>query len=344
MTSINISTTAKPPLQPAQWARNGMIPDASWASLLASHANQCAGIRLKELARFSSPLDGLLVAGGTRNRWRFAFRTSPYASFIFVSYVLASPNASGDNYAKLRIRDGAALTVGDADYHFGGSSITQPDTPAYFGFANVVVSSGGSAVALLPSTDYNGTFSDIGSRLVSATAYEYPLAFTTANGFLSQGYAALGSIYQGDRGNVAAMARSMWLNSGAPLWSWSGDTDPGIVNTTTTGKNVIDDTVTAVATSSPGVTLDLTNRSTVSRAALGVPVVLKCYAARTVSNGTITLRNSAGTILLTVSVTGTADWYSVAGYLPASIAKYDLFFTAGAAGTVTVYSASLYQG
>ena len=98
--------------------------------------------------------------------------------------------------------------------------------------------------------------------------------------------------------------------------------------------------------STPGVQLDLRYRTTLSRAALGVPVRFWAYASSTVANdtGTVQILDSTGAAKLTVPITGTtAKWYATDGYLPAIDAKYDLHYGGNTLGSLSVYATSLYE-
>lgn len=93
-----------------------------------------------------------------------------------------------------------------------------------------------------------------------------------------------------------------------------------------TYKNVLDDSTTPSA-STAGVYIDGRNRTTLSRAALGVPVRLCVYAISTVADdtGTVRLVDSAGSTMLEAAVTSDSwTWHVVDGYVPAALDKYDL--------------------
>ncbi len=113
-----------------------------------------------------------------------------------------------------------------------------------------------------------------------------------------------------------------------------------------TTRNIIDNVSTAVSTSTPGPQLDLTYRTTVGRASLGVPVRFWAFASCTITaaGGVATIKNSAGTVLISVSITGTtAAWYYTDGYLPATDAKYDFHFGDNTLGILTPLGVMLEQ-
>jgi len=109
-------------------------------------------------------------------------------------------------------------------------------------------------------------------------------------------------------------------------------------------KNLIDDTSTTVSASTPGAELDLRQHTTLSRAALGVPVRLWVFAESTVANdtGAVIIVDDAGATKLAVPITGTtAKWYAVDGWLPATDAKYDAHYGGNTLGTLKVYQFTL---
>ena len=106
-------------------------------------------------------------------------------------------------------------------------------------------------------------------------------------------------------------------------------------------KNLIDDTSTTVSTATPGVYLDLRYRTTISRAALGVPVRFWAYASSTVANdtGTVQIVDANAAVKLSIPITGTtAQWYAIDGYLPATDAKYDPWYGGNTTGSLSVYA------
>lgn len=118
-------------------------------------------------------------------------------------------------------------------------------------------------------------------------------------------------------------------------------------------KNWIDDTSTTVNANTPGRTIDLRYRTTLSRQASGVPVRFKVFATNTAAGdtGAVLLLDSTGATMLAVSITGGGSsnldthgaWYVTDGYLPATLAKYDIHYGGNTAGTLYVKDFSLYE-
>jgi hypothetical protein len=109
--------------------------------------------------------------------------------------------------------------------------------------------------------------------------------------------------------------------------------------------NIVDGTSTAPSSSTPGYTLDMRHRTTMSRSSLGVPVLMKVTATATAGDtGAVKLLDSSGAAVLTCLCNegGTAN-YAVSGYLPATIAKYDLVAGGNLSGSLTILSVNVLE-
>lgn len=349
-----VAQYAKPPVEPAQFARNGKYPDASMQAELADLANRLALYRLKEVARFGAEnLYSNVVpypsSDAERARWRFAFQASPYAACIiakaWVSQTIAS--SSDDPYVRLRIQTATPTTLGDAEFHFGSTeattlaeqlalmAISQNSTGVAF-----VVNASGIAVPVA-NTAYFGTISDFNrARVLSISVYEG--SFLTPAPF-AEGYAATTSIYDRDRQDLLVGARTMWKQQAAHLFNYSVGYDTSArTRSSATPVNILDNTSTVVSTATPGYTLDLRNKSTVRRGT--VPCAFKAYGSIPAGSGSVVLKDSAGATVATVAInSATPGWFSTTCNLPATLAKYDLMYAGAGLNTVSVLAASLYQ-
>ena len=348
MSTVVIPRATSFQLQGGIFARNGKCPDAAFQRQLVDAANHCARYRVKELARFVSPIANI-PAASSNQRFRFACHTSPFAFQIHVRMILA-PSTHGVNpTGRLTMVDGAAATIGIAECRFGRTTTTTPDTPAYFGSLRMPLLSSGVVVTVPPSTDLFGLIEDVdGGRIVAATVYEVSFDADTDNGYLPGGFAQGTPIYDEDRGDMVELARDLWKRGASPLWNWSSNTNgTAPVTIDNTYRNIVDDSSTAVSASTPGATFVLGNRS---RLSLGtVPCVMKVYAkSGSGSGGSVRFVDSAGAVKASCATFGTtASWVSSgAFYLPASTAKYDLHYShIGLALGVqfTCYAVSIYQ-
>lgn len=117
-------------------------------------------------------------------------------------------------------------------------------------------------------------------------------------------------------------------------------------------RNVVDDSSETVSAATPGWTVDLRNHTTHRLRSQGVPVRFKVCVNSTAGNdtGAIKLVDETGAAVLTCLVNNPAattsqigDWYWVDGYVPATLAKYDVHYGGNTLGSLTPFSASLYE-
>jgi hypothetical protein len=106
--------------------------------------------------------------------------------------------------------------------------------------------------------------------------------------------------------------------------------------------NLIDDSVlTTIGAATPGYSVPLLYRTSLSRAAMGVPTRVWVCAASTVANdtGSVQLLDSGGGVLMTILVTGSTErWYVQDGYLPATDQMIYPYYGGNTLGTLTVYA------
>lgn len=361
MSTVNAPKFLRPALQTNQFMRNGgFYPDARAQTFMNEETNRICLWRTKEVATFSVPIASIpALASTSRPRWRFVIHSSPFARFLWLRCVSAqvaigsgTGPAGGDPFVKLLVQTVVPATVGTAEFHYGANPTAGAtiDTPAFFGEGLIPLNDGTNFVAIPADTDLYCTISDEGSRAVCCTVYETALEPTTLNGYLESGVVAGAPIYDEDRGDMATILRTAWKRGAAHLANWSTDTDATApTNATSTNKHIIDGSAPPVTAAKPGWTIDLTNRSTVRRAASGVPCIMQVFAKHSVGGataGVVMLLDSGGGVITSVAGFGTvAGWKSSgAFFMPATVAKYDLFFNNNSiAGTITPYAVSLYQ-
>lgn len=329
------------PIAGRRWARNGLYPDARLQNQLAAMTNFASAFRRPCLFKHGTPLASLPNGDVTLQRWRWAWNTGDYAKNLVVQMLVACRAGVEVDSAtsRLRVKDGSGTVIGDADVHFG-TIPGAPETPAYFSPAIAILQSGGAIVDLPTNTALYGEFIDLnGARIVAASVWE-----TSDFTYLEENKAALSPIYDADRSSVTTMLRNLWKHDPAPLINWSSETSTAApVNNTVSARNVIDNATTTISSATPGWTLDLRYRRRLRSST--VPCVFKAYGANG-GSGTppsVLLKDGSGTVLGTVSITGSAGWYSTTVNLPAAIAKYDIHHVGPSIGSVTTHAASLYQ-
>ena len=337
------SQYAKAPLEPQALARNGSYPDAYMAAELADHINTASRFRMREVFRGSASIvAGIPTANGDRTRWRFAFHSGPYMSVMWARAVVALTTVSGGNapFVRVRFANSAAATLGDIDM-YGGGGTSSESAPNYWTICEGLVD-----LSSYTNTDIRVTVSDNDqARCVSLVVYETPL-LTAPPGPMPEGISIGRPIFDKDREDATLACRKMWKQGASKLFNWSSNTDATARSTTsTTPRNLIDNTSTAASASAPGFTLDGRYRTTVRRRT--VPIKIMVYGSSdSPFGGSVILRDSTNATVATVASITTAGWYSTTSTLTAAQGKYDLFFVDGGGGestTTTIYSVSVFQ-
>lgn len=335
-----------------RWARNGKYPDAWLHNDLAAQCNHAARFLTKEVFTYSVPLvDMPNSSGSDRDRWRFSWRSGPYARYLWAHVIAIGPQEYGgaDPTVLITILDGAASTVGTMEMHVG-SAFTASETPSALSTATLLLGSGGAPVELTADTEYFGVVTDQNqARVVAITIFETSIDATIANGYTPM-VSAGSPIFDTDRSTIATMARNMWKQGAAHLLNWTVDVQASPRTTTSaTEVNLIDTALTgagAYGANAPGFVLDLSNRTRVS--GTGIPITVKAYASKGTGDGTVLLCADTSDTLAQVSVTGAAAWYSTTATIDTSFfgdlanALCHLSFNS-AGGTCSVYAVSVYQ-
>lgn len=338
MTAIGLGTLVGIPVHSHRFCDNGAIPHFQFYQRLATDAGRVAWQRGK-VWRSPGRVSTIVAAGGAgqRNRWFGYIHTPPLCTQLGVYLIAARAQTSGgltDPYVKLGVSGG----VGSVEYHYGNTLAVPADVPSEWGHAYRVLD-------CAPDTGYELEFSDHDNgRLVSGTVWTIGAPPDTANGYIDPGYAVGENIYDVDQQALAQLTTAQFNRAGATAWSWSADTAAGArTRTSATDINLIDNTSTAVTAATPGATLDLRNRN--SSSVTTVACVLRARArVAGGAGGHIYLKNSAGTVLATLTITSTvAGWTSTTVNLPNTEAKYDLHFDGDGTNLITVDAVVLHE-
>jgi hypothetical protein len=239
MSGVLVSKYARAPIQTAQWVRNGKPVVAEFQNALAELTGFVMSARPKFL--FSRAAAIVTTGGSTliptstsgeRARWRFAWRSGPYASRLAVYLELAPQNSGSPNnpYVSFDVTNGNGAEIGYARRYYGSSDGSYTDVPRNFGGGISYLSAdrryAGSPAYLTPNTDYWGVFSDNDyARLVACAVWEISLTPDTDNGYPSTSVGVNGIIADKDRADISTASRSIWKKGGQQLINWCSDTD-----------------------------------------------------------------------------------------------------------------------
>lgn len=351
MSTIIYPSYCRQPLQTLRRLRNGRYPEASVATWFNEEANRIVGLRVKGWS-FASAVRSIPATGGSRTRWVFAFRSSTHASYLWARFLVAPSNVTTNPYTRLAcVVTGSGTEDPYADAH--AANETESDSPSEFQVLNVPTNDGTTVTYLTPDTNYEAYITDYnGARTVACCIWEVAMSPDTDNGYLESGYVAGQPIFDSHRASLVSVLREAWLSNGAPLITYSHDLQADMMtNATATDTNVIDGTSGSpvVTTATAGFTIDCRYRSTVRRAASGVPCIMKVYGfVGGDAVGSVKLIDANNSTIVTVTLTNPAssdNWYtSSAFYLPATVAKYDITCAkASGTGTISFWAASIYQ-
>ena len=342
----------QPAIVTNRWIRNGKYPDAAFQNDSAEQTNHLVAWQTKEVFSYDCPLASIpasIATGSTRNRWRFAWHSGPYARYLWVRSVLApcSQDLTGVVTALPGVRltvDDGAVTIGTSDWSCGYSAPGLADVPAYFTQGHAPLHDNGTFVEVPPDTDLLRTRdrprrgrvqSNLRLRGLDGAGHEQRLH----PGSVGDG-AYLRRRSVSGRGRVARHVE-VWgrapvqLDDGCPEQSPHarvGDLHEHRGHQRHNGLR-----------GEPGGVPRLTNRGRVSNGG-AVSVVMKVRAKMSGADvGHVVMKNAAGTELISIEIDSTTEaWFSETALIPSASGKYD-FQLQASAGTITLYALSLYQ-
>jgi len=333
------------------FCKNGDAPQAALWQGFTRRVNRIWRWNRKEVFRWNGRYSWGSASGtATVNRWRFRCHTGPMAKQFAVMAMVAMDDTkvAVDPNVKVTFTAVGAGVDGSAGFFFGESPSTATVVDAVPGIAIMT-----SYVTCTADETYEVVWQDKdGSRLVGGCIWEVSKFGSPQNGYLRSGYTIGSPIYDSKREALLEAATNYWNRGAAHLFNWCVDLGASPrTRSGTSSLNLIDDSSSTVSSATPGLVVDLTYCNTLSQAE--VPVVFAVYASKDATgtrDGIIVVKNSSGTVLLTVTVpvSSAAGWYTTTGTLPASEAKYDIQSSiptggGGGAGPLSVGAVSLYQ-
>jgi hypothetical protein len=343
---ITVTRGVTQPIQGDRWARNGMHPNAQLVNMLDESVNQSVLFRSKEYFSWYGTIIPVFPAGTADEvRWRFAFRSGPYAHAVLAVVAMLPPGGAistdVSTTCRLDIMNAAGTIVATETFVYGPNpkfgGIVPDAWPHYKPLVKVID-------GISPDTDYFGVFTTQGGRLQSACVAELS-SLTEAGGYLPQNLTAQSSVLDVYRKYQIKANNKLWQRGGAKLFNWvsdNGSSSAPLVRASSTDINVIDGTSTAVSASTPGYTFDL--RGKAREGLTGVPVTIKAYGSCAFASGLVKLKNSAGVTVATVTLNATVDgWFSTTATLPATVDKYDLHYAGSGVGNLTLYAVTGYE-
>jgi len=343
---IPVTKAALAPLNVDRFCRNQKVVDASFINRLNESFNAAMLFRTREAFSIAGDLGGddggisvvkANSAAGTSNRWRAAFRTSPFHHALLARVCLVPPNAGydQDGYTRLRIYTGADETglVAEEEFHYGAAPQGAVESGGWQ-FHRVIDR---FITGLAPDVEHFALISDeTYGRVQSMAVADLQSMVENYDGYLSTGYTEQSPILDSVRGNIVAALPTLWRRGGARVFGWSRNYQATALDSTrstsATPHNLYDSSVTTVSASSPGLTLSMVGKNRLSQT--GVPCILKAWGRweGAGTRGAIYLKDSAGNTIASIVdgwAGGVMAWASTTFDMPLGEDKYDLQISIG---------------
>lgn len=330
-----------------RWCRNGM-PVQTVHAQVANGVNHCAAFRRKMV--FAKALDITnLSAGvsGSREKWRFAFRSGYNARYVMVVIGQARPDNTGGSDARVDLQYGTlggSLTTSLAA-RFPDASSSPSDVPSEFAYSRIYFS-------VSDNTEYE--------VVVRAHAYARPFCCVAYeigderdldpadNGLVDQNHGVGSPILDEHHEELALESWRLWERNAAHLMAWSVDDQTGYYDHSgTTPTNVIDRSSTGnPSTVTPGFRYILNNSNRQGNANVNVKFAVYASGSTGIqNNNTVLILDTSGTVLASIQNINAASpkWWTTTAAVTAATTKYDIQVRSNTGGTsVQVYAAALW--
>lgn len=342
-TSVSLDQNEYQRMQPRQVARNNQTVRASTQSRIAGLANHLAYFKTREFASFGGDVTSIPASSSTRARWLVSNQIGPFADTIVARVVMAAPTASSASPpgAELLVNigtdTGSGYQASAVGYAYCGpyTGTTPSDVPSEFVVGTIAVDVSGYR-----GSEFICWLYDLNAgRMLSATVYEISSPGYVTDGYVPANYALGTPIYDVDRSKISEVASAIWKRGRAPFFTWS-DARSGRTTNSITYLNLLDNSSTAVSSTSPGPTIDARYFGRASSNST-VPCRLDVYAVIGTGTGTVALMDQTGSALATVSATTSASKFSTTFNLPTTLQKVDVMYKTDS-HNMTVYMVSLY--
>lgn len=360
MTTVRVPLASPAYLEPRANARNARYPTAAFSGAMLDLANHALVARPKTIFQWSSLGASSSAGAGERRRWNCAFHSSPFVSTLWAVVIVAEQfDPALSPFIRIRCETLTPSTVGDLKFSGGRNNTSGvSDDPSRMTTTMLPFLATSGAPAVIPQdTDLTLSFSDFDNgRLWAACVFEQPVLPDTANGLLDPSISVLAPILDVTRQGLATTLSKLWRRGGAQLWNWTVDIfGSPITTTSTTTKNILDNTTLVIAAFTPGATLSIPGsfrvNATVFSPAAGatlpaVRVTMYVLAKVTANSGRVSLCDVVAATLGAVIVTATTPtWVSASFFIPATAAaaKYDLVYgNVIGSGTFSLYAVSIF--
>lgn len=344
--------TAIAPIQVRRWVRNGKAPDSTLINRVREAANFAALYRSKQVwggigyDGYNCPGSS---AGGTA--FRFACHTGGFSHAFLVRGLVYPPlDSSTQAGVIVKVYSDAAMTtlVNSVTLCYGA----KPAGTSYGWRMARVMSAWLDGVS--PDTDYYCTIAAVNAGKVGGLAiFDMQSLSETTAGYLGVNLTMHSPIVAAHRQQPHEVLKKIWKVGGSHILNFStarlvnpvsssvdpnGFVGPDNYNTTisTTPVNLVDRSSTTFGTNVPMFYADMTMKDRVGQNGM-VPCVMKVwgFSAPTAGDGTVTLVNSSGTTIASVtgfSTSSSPSWVGTSFSMPATLDRYALMFRSNTSG------------
>jgi hypothetical protein len=329
-------------IQHSQWCRNGLVPDAAFATVSRNAQNHILGYRKKVVFQTS---DRPLTVGHTSSGTAFRFRCQTGHGTTHLVYVLwlalSTDSANTDPTVVLTTKIAGGATTTNT-IHFGIRGVIAPYRTLNEATIRTV------RVAVTANTTYECAIAiaDYGC-VQSACVYEEGEAAvdSSVDYYMNPSAGMDQPIYAADRYRHLRGLSHIWRHNGAHVLNYS-PLFGAKTNATTTFKNVIDNS-TSVTAATPGFNvfpfLENSCRLSDSKA---IDLIFAVHGKTSAgSDGEVKLQNASGAIVSITNISTTEQWYTTTVSVPAvdTVGKVDIWFRKASAGTTTLNAVSVYE-
>lgn len=322
---------------------NGASPWAPSIRELADFLHMLGARRGRVL--FSKYVNTLYTTADATDRTtlRFACHTGPFATTVrlaTVVYPASSRSAAADSKGYWVMETGL---TGSGTTTTGSSNIA---TRIYTAHAADNFDYFTQDFTVASDSDYRFTFHQVNAYAVqSVTAYEASRSVldttTDTNAIDTTKIATLQPITTTTAHAIYALADKLWKRGGHPLFAWNMDGTTALATAATTAANFLDATTTTSSTTM-GWPINIPYSGSLDSSNVGIVFWTNAYVSA--GTGTITLRDQAGAIKATISVTATAaTWQSTTGNLSdlagvTPTTRLEVYASVTAANTLNIHA------
>jgi len=325
--------------------RNGLAPRATYVERCAQATNHIAAYRKKHFYSQARALSAIPAGISSARTFGQAYVWTGYnTQMLYFDVGMVRTTVSAQSRVKITITRLSNSSTQSLYFYWSafatGHSGDIPDKMQWLR-KSVAVNANEAYSAQIDEENY--------ARCVAVCGSESGgVPVNTGNtGIVDESFAAVGRhILDADQEDIMEAQTNLWKRNGAVLAWYSEDTTLLSAANTSYG-NIHDTSITSVAATSPGFTIDLRYHACKSEST--VPVRIACLAQRVAGAGTVgdnrvRFVNSNGDAVGITGIDNTRQWWTADGTLPigSGADKYDFQVQTASGDTVAIAAAQVF--